>query len=180
MKKELRTWNLGLGKRLAFRIPHSPSSKLQARAYSRGFTLLLAALVSSLVLTLGLVIVSIARKSVNLSSIGRDSQFAFYTADTASECALYWDIRFDRFPTTTPSGAVQITCDNETKTLTVVGSNPVVSTFQYEPNGRCADVTVTKKTTHPRTTIRADGYSMNCAAIANNPRTLQRSVEIRY
>src|SRR3989344_3435689 len=92
MRKELRTQNLELGKIQA------PSSKLQARAYSRGFTLLLAALVASLVLTIGLAIVSIARKSVNLSSIGRDSQFAFYTADTASECALYWDIRYSTFP----------------------------------------------------------------------------------
>ena len=146
----------------------------------RGFTLLLAALVASLVLTLGLAIVSIARKSVNLSSIGRDSQFAFYTADTASECALYWDVRFNRFPTTTPAGTVQLTCDNETKTVAVSGLNPVVSTFEYEPNGRCAQVTVTKNATHPRTIIRADGYSLGCAAIASNPRTLQRSVEIRY
>ena len=151
-----------------------------ATAPQRGFTLLLSALVASLVLSLGLSIVSIARKSVNLSSIGRDSQFAFYTADTASECALYWDIRYDRFPTTTPSSAIQVICDNETSTVTVTGSNPVVSKFTYEPNGRCAEVTVTKKSTHSRTLIRADGYSMNCASVINNPRTLQRSVEIRY
>ncbi|MBI5456840.1 hypothetical protein HY969_03795 [Candidatus Kaiserbacteria bacterium] len=146
----------------------------------RGFTLLLAALVASLVLSIGLAIVSIARKSVNLSSIGRDSQFAFYTADTASECALYWDIRYGRFPTTTPAAETEVTCDGETETLAVSGSDPVISTFEYEPNGRCAQVTVTKSTTNPRTLIRADGYSMDCAAIATNPRTLQRSVEIRY
>jgi len=62
---------------------------------SRGFTLLLAALVASIVLALGTSIYEIATKEVQLSSLGRDSQFAFYAADTAAECALYWDFRYN-------------------------------------------------------------------------------------
>lgn len=65
----------------------------------RGFTLLLAALVATIVLSLGAAIYTIAFKQVVLSSIGRDSQLAFYAADTMAECALYWDVRQNIFST---------------------------------------------------------------------------------
>ncbi len=67
----------------------------------RGFTVLLAALVVSIVLALGAAIFQLAQKQLILSSIGRDSQFAFYAADTAAECALYWDFRCNYFASST-------------------------------------------------------------------------------
>src|SRR3989344_7320988 len=81
----------------------------------RGFTLLLAALVSSVVLAVGAAIFSIAQKQVTLSALGRDSQFAFYAADTIAECALYWDFRFEYFATTTPPTVVapDPSCDSQ-------------------------------------------------------------------
>lgn len=62
---------------------------------------MLAALVSSIVLAVGAAIFGIAQKQVMLSAIGRDSQFAFYAADTAAECALFWDFRCNYFATST-------------------------------------------------------------------------------
>src|SRR3954470_22795797 len=82
----------------------------------RGFTLLLAALVASIVLSLGASIFGIAKKQVTLSSLGRDSQYAFYSADQAAECALYWDLRWSYFATSTPPGLVapnDPTCDGQ-------------------------------------------------------------------
>ena len=140
----------------------------------RGFTLLLATLIASLLLILGAAIFEIIKKEIILSSIGRDSQFAFYSADTSAECALYWDIRFDHFGSTTPPAT--ITCDAQT---VPVGASGVYS-FEYNPNGFCARVDVEKSDTHPRTTIRARGYSVSCANIAGNPRALERAVRIRY
>jgi len=58
----------------------------------RGFTLLFAVLVSTLVLSVGASIISIALKQVILSGSARDSQFAFYASNTGIECALYWDL----------------------------------------------------------------------------------------
>jgi len=58
----------------------------------RGFTLLFAVLVSTLVLSVGASIISIALKQIILSGSARDSQFAFYAANTGIECALYLDI----------------------------------------------------------------------------------------
>lgn len=78
----------------------------------RGFTLLLAALVASIVLSLGAAIYSIAFKQVTLSSIGRDSQFAFYAADTLAECALYYDVRLNLMSTTSPPATID--CNGQT------------------------------------------------------------------
>jgi hypothetical protein len=87
----------------------------------RGFTLLLAALVASITLSLGAAIYSITLKQLTLSGIGRDSQFAFYAADTSAECALYWDIRQGAFNTTTPPAT--ITCDGTTIPVTATSYN---------------------------------------------------------
>jgi hypothetical protein len=58
----------------------------------KGFTLLFAVLVSTLVLAVGASIISMALRQVLLSGVGRDSQFAFYASNTGIECALYWDL----------------------------------------------------------------------------------------
>jgi hypothetical protein len=156
----------------------------------RGFTLLLASLFAAIALSLGTSIYEIAQKEVTLSSIGRDSQFAFYAADTAAECALYWDSRFNYFSTTTPSTSAS--CDG--KTLTVSGrSNSYVptSTMTFEIDlftdvspGYCADVSVQKgvnpSTNAVQTLINANGYSVNCASIDTSQTALQRSVQLQY
>jgi len=195
-----RVWNFS-GARCP--VPGAPRA-------SRGFTLLLAALVSSIVLAVGAAIFGIAQKQVLLSAIGRDSQFAFYAADTAAECALYWDFRCNYFATSTEL----TTCDNP---------NPTCDTRQLEATGRptaapyypytmvsarmdffsdveisgdlCAQVQVLKcqgtlnpdgsctpgdSTAPIRTLIHADGYSTNCASVDTSARALQRSVELRY
>lgn len=151
-----------------------------------GFTLLLAALVASLVLILGVSIFELVQKEISLSSLGRDSQFAFYAADTAAECALFWDVRYGYFSSSTPS--IQPTCDGVQwrELAPPVGSPeslPFTSSLEIEdlfnPNGYCAHVFVTKKA-GGGTTIQADGFSAPCSLIDSTARTLQRSVELRY
>ena len=148
----------------------------------KGFTLLLAALVASVVIVLGAAIFSLAQKELTLSSIGRDSQFAFYAADTGAECALYWDVQHRYFAPTTPS--VTPTCDGET--LVMSGHSPTLPytvTFRFEPNGYCVDVAVEKSlgpTGATVTIIRADGFSTACSLLEVSPRTLQRSVELAF
>lgn len=151
------------------------------RTREKGFTVLLAALVASLVLSLGISVFAIAQKQLILASTGRNSQYAFYAADTAAECALYWDLRHDMGSTTAP--VTPITCDDDSAIdVDEVDSlpYPVVFEFEFEPNGNCAQVTMTKNTVHPRTLIRADGFSVPCAQITTSARVLQRSVELSY
>lgn len=147
---------------------------------NRGFTLLLSVLIAAIVLALATSIFQIARKEITLSALGRDSQFAFYAADTGAECALYWDIRYGYFATSTSS--ITPECDTD-QTLNATGHSsvyPYTVSFEFEPNGICARVYVTKSVTAPHTVIHADGFSTSCATIGTNPRALQRSVELRY
>ncbi len=57
----------------------------------RGFTLFISLIVSGLILAIGFSIGNIILKELSLGSSGKNSQIAFYAADSAAECALYWD-----------------------------------------------------------------------------------------
>jgi hypothetical protein len=167
---------------------------------SRGFTLLLAALVASIALALGSAIYSIVSKELELSSIGQDSQYSFYAADTAAECALFWDSRADlnqnTFATssidTNPNDAA-IKCDNVAATNIQVTSDANDATTTYEidslfedvtPGGYCAYVQVAKSYNSTEnaenTFITADGYNVGCTAINTAPDALERTVELQY
>jgi hypothetical protein len=67
-------------------IHHKSFSNSQA-----GFSVLFAALIGGLLLSVGVAILSITLKQITLASAGRESQKAFYAADTGTECALYLD-----------------------------------------------------------------------------------------
>lgn len=172
------------------RTPHT-----QQKSGERGFTLLIAALVASVVLALGTAIYELAQKQLALSSIGRDSQFAFYAADTAAECALYWDFRYAYFATSTPSdpAAQNPTCDGVAMSTTGrSGTYPyTMTTSQMDlfpdaapGGGYCAQVGVEKTYDGTlqavKTVIHADGYNVSCASISTAPQALQRSVELHY
>lgn len=163
----------------------------------RGFTLLLAALISSIVLALGASIYELASKEIQLSAIGRDSQFAFYAADTAAECALYWDARTDIHPDTfatssASSPAASVDCDQQTAAVTVqqpAQTTAATSTFEVDlfsdvkGGPYCADVTIAKwyDGSAERTTVSANGYSVSCTALGTpSIPALQRSVELKY
>jgi len=152
-------------------------SREMERQSNRGFTVLLALLVGSLLLLLGLSMFTIVRKQVILSSIGRDSQLAFYAADTGAECALYWDFRHDAFAQA--EGPV-VTCDGEEiGSFSFLGYGEEL-VFEFEPNGLCSRVSVTKNEDAPRTRIEGRGYNTACADIANNPRALERAVGLNF
>lgn len=58
---------------------------------NKGFTLLIAVVTTSLLLLVSFVVADIALKQIILSSSNQDSQYAFYSADSGAECAVYWD-----------------------------------------------------------------------------------------
>jgi len=152
-------------------------AKLRA-SKCRGFTLLLATLLSSLLLLLGAAIFNVIKKEIVLSSLGRDSQFAFYAADTGAECALYWDFRFNAFQAT--STYTSATCDGQSLGDIEPLSNGETESLEYQTNGLCVRVDVTKNAEHPRTKVVSKGYNTSCASIGTNRRTLERAVELTY
>lgn len=60
----------------------------------KGITLFIAVVVSGVLLFIGFAMVNIAIKGTLFASSGRESQIAFYLADSGLECALYWDSKY--------------------------------------------------------------------------------------
>jgi hypothetical protein len=58
---------------------------------SSGYTLLFAMIVASIVLAIGVSLLTISRKEFDLSSSATQSSNAFYAADSGIGCAEYWD-----------------------------------------------------------------------------------------
>jgi len=77
----------------------------------KGIALYIAVVVSGLVLTITISMIRILSKEYTLSSSARESQVAFYAADSGLECATYWDVQLGgtRFGSTT-SNANTIRC----------------------------------------------------------------------
>ncbi len=78
-----------------------------------GFALLLAIVVSSIVLAVGLTMLSITVKQLTLSSVSRESSISFATAAAGLECARYWRLeqpneytKSSYTPTSSPAPAV--------------------------------------------------------------------------
>jgi Tfp pilus assembly protein PilE len=144
----------------------------------RGFTLLIAVVLTSVLLAVGLALLDIAYKQVVLSSTARQSQTAFYTADSALECALYWDQKQNAFSYTTP--LTSITCSGKTIAVTSSVSSGVRTSTLSVPcetgAGTAALVTVTKDTIGA-TRLYASGFN---TCNASDPRRLERGLLAVY
>ncbi len=148
----------------------------------RGFTLLLAVLISSILLALGSAIFNIVSKEIILSSSGRESQFAFYAADTGIECALYWD-GLQKLATSTASsniacgGAAVQSFQNIFDAPT--GTWTTTFFFFMGPTAAnpCATVTVAKRYGPASTVISSQGYN---TCVDTNPVRLERAIRVQY
>jgi len=165
-----------------------------------GITLLITIVVMSLLLFISFAVVNITTKESLFATSGRDSQYAFYAADSGMECAIYWDSQVDpsKFDTST---AGSITCAGlsisggdtiyGTSTLARIGggggANPT-SVFGLRfnltgnnPVNSCAIVTVRKYYSGSplvlKTYIKSRGYN---TCDTSNPRRLERGIEVTY
>jgi len=163
-------------------------STLYTQRSSRGFTLLLAVLISSILIALGSAIFDLVSKQILLSSAGRESQFAFYAADTGIECGLYWDYVQNAFSSTSPM--TQISCGGSTATVsrTYTQSPPdnpghprEVSTFSFSYSGGatapCTDVKVTKNYLPTQTMLESYGHN---TCVLSDPARLERAIRVSY
>jgi len=101
--------------------------------------MLFAVLASSLFLAIGISMFNIAIKELAIATSERDSQIAYYAADSARECAIYFDTKLDIFQnyfnfssclTTSPV----ITCNGTSTTLLFIGSrNNNICTYTLSP-----------------------------------------------
>jgi len=186
---------------ISFKKLNTPPKKLtQLRKLKAndGFVLIFSVIIASILLSVGLAMFSIALKELILSASGRNSQFAFYAADSAIECAIYWDIRYSGFSESVfatssdssilPQGS-NVLCNGEDITLASTGwdsstgwdisgvsSSGATTVFDMAfANGSCATVSVIKESGNTRVDSR--GYN---TCDLNNTRRVERGLRVRY
>lgn len=152
----------------------------------RGFTLLISILLATVAVTLGVSLLDISYKQLILASTAKQSQFSFYAADTAMECALYFDQQLNAFSYTSPLAASNIICNQLTATSFSNTPFPQGSgasqhrkttySLPCPDGGTSAQVTVYKYS-NASTTIYANGYN-TCSA--TDPRRVERGLKVSY
>lgn len=143
----------------------------------KGFTLLIAVVLASVALAIGSALLDIAYKQVILAASARQSQAAFYNADTMLECALYYDQQQNTFAYASPG--TEVSCRSASSTVTSnQASNPRSRTFAIAcPGGGTLASTTIYKWATGSTTIFASGFNVCDAA---NPRRIERGLKVTY
>jgi len=155
--------------------------------HPQGFALLIAVILTSVVLSVGFALASLAYKDVILASSAKGSTYAFYAADSALECALYADQKWNAFDYNSPSST--ISCGGTSYSITAVSKNSATSVMTV-PNTAggelisldggvtCATVTIYKGAPPlGHTQIYTVGYN---TCNMNDPKILQRGLKSSY
>lgn len=100
----------------------------------KGFIVLIAVMVTTIILTVGMGVLNLALREFVLANVGRDSVKAFYSADTGVECAFNYDIRSSTNPAT-PYFATPFASPTPDPVTGVITSDPAVGA-QVECNGQ--------------------------------------------
>lgn len=170
----------------------------------RGVVILFAILLVSIVLTVGLTLLNITLRQLVLSSLARESQFAFYAADSARNCARYYDSidpadqrPFGYFTTSggllyVPPTVTSLDCGASATMLPAV-DGPDTITFKFvvafndganPAKTSCANVTIVKFKDTGKTDIKSRGYnshgSNNFDCYQPGDRTVERASSMVY
>jgi hypothetical protein len=166
--------------------------------------MLFAVLTSSVLLSIGLSIFSLTIKELALSSSGRESQAAFYAADSGIECGLYWDIVGQVFATSSDSGSFPssgVSCAGQNLATGVDAQTlylppSATTTFSFAPTdadetarsgGVCVLVSVSKHLDSnglTKTEILSRGYNVGYSAGSNcagaDDLKVERALKVSY
>lgn len=111
--------------------------KQYQQTQKKGFALLLALIVSSVVLAIGVSILDVSINQINLSANARESEFAFASAHAGVECMQYWRNEYaDRFRSSLPYAIISCFGANSTgsKAVTSAVTGGIVDRYNYEFN----------------------------------------------
>ncbi len=136
---------------------------------NRGFVILFAVTLSSILLAIALGVLNIALKEIKFGTSARDTNDAFFAADTGIEYVLFRDKPSSFY--SSPSTTQEI--------ISGLGST----------NQGCAIVTITKSNfvvsgvTYVATTIVSKGYNVgkqDGTCTSTNPDRIEREIKINY
>lgn len=160
-----------------------PSENLKKFLFSkkeRGVSLYIAISVTAALTLVSFAVINSAVKQLGISSLARDSQMAFFAADSGVECALYWDLKSGTNPfSTTTSPTPTISCNGMTVSQATTYVNLIsTSTVSFSPNP-CISISVVKwyQGNELKTKIESRGYN---TCTVSNPRRVERAILVNY
>jgi hypothetical protein len=170
----------------------------------KGFTLLYAVLITSIVLAASIGFFVFILRELMISNLGKDSQRAFYAADSVVECILFWDFKHpgltkSAFATDTlPWGGVSspILCNQTSSDGRLLSDSSglfIISSFLSDVDisnqGACATTTVFRKYVGNNLVMSIKAYGRNIGGSWNgttascdgtNPNRVERGFEVTY
>jgi hypothetical protein len=146
-----------------------------------GFAMLFTVVIISIILALALGIADVTFKQTILSELARDSQLAFYQADSGVECGLYYDLSVGQFPRGSAIAVApnQITCGSNTASF--VSSQSYTDYFVYAEDvanqaNPCFTITFDKASDPIKNSVSTRGYS----SCQSNPKQVERALNVTY
>ncbi len=142
----------------------------QASLRQQGIALLIAVIVISIVSSIGLTLSLISSKEYKFAGTRRESQFAYYAAESGTQCALYWLTKTpDAFATADPSK--KIVC-RDTGAEMPINKLPFHFDLQYSGYPFYASTTITPTATN-NWKVETEGHNRTGAVVR-----LQRSQSV--
>ena len=147
---------------------------------NKGFALLFAIMLSSIILAISIGVANIALKEVNFSTSAKDTNDAFFATDTGIECALMYD---KSNPTNNAClGSSAINCAGVT--IFPSGFSPnwnFIISGLGSSNQSCASVDVSKDLVNHTTSIISKGYDTgNTLCNSSNANRIERELRVNY
>ncbi|MBX2866619.1 hypothetical protein KTR10_01515 [Candidatus Kaiserbacteria bacterium] len=176
---------------------------------TRGFTILIAVVVASIVLSIGLAVLGIVFKQLQISGIAHESETAFHAAYAGAECAEFNDRSEDQNEFDVPgngslqSSATNITCmgvsstnsngrarsgDEQRFEFTWDGGNACTILSFYKFYSTSSSVSVIVEGTQLRSdcpvgaecsVVKARGYNASCSGLTGD-RVVEREITIVF
>ena len=155
----------------------------EAKGFRSGFVILFAVTISSIILAIALGVANIALKEVKFSTDARETNNAFFAADTGIECALFNDKSTSNSFVGDGSGTVQCLGGN------IFLNEPSSSSWDFVIPGLgsagqgCAQVSVTKVGSSPVvTTIISKGYNVGdiISCLSSDSNRIERELLVSY
>lgn len=145
-------------------------NNIKTTAKKKGAVLLIAILVSSVALAVGLGVYNRTYKEALFASFWKHTQVAFLAADAGLECALYWELNPGA------GGPGTASCFG----AAIPAWDPLVQTGSFQIDvvsgtGPCVNIVIAYEAALLATTTTARGYNVSCANLTAG--TVSRIVE---
>jgi len=158
--------------------------KRKKRKYSEGIAIYMAVTITAALILVSFAVVNLVLKQIGISGAARDSQAAFYAADSGIECALYWDLKNptdttrSAFSTATPT-QTSIKCQGSNIPISVSSNSTTTFSFTLSPEPYCVNVGVSKKFVGNTLTTQIEARGYNTCAVGNS-RRVERAIYVSY